>query len=352
MVQAKLVSAEKIKLEKTPIPSVASDEVLIQVKVCGICGSDIHAYKGRHPFVHPPIVLGHEFSGMVSEIGSGLKGISKGEKVTVEPNIVCGRCYNCLHGRYNICLNLKVIGCVGYNGAFAEYIVVPKDKVVKLPQEITYDEAALIEPAAVAVHAVKKAEQRVGGRVVILGAGPIGLLVMQMAKISGADEVIITDLLDYRLKKARDLGADRAINSRRENLVSLIKGDYGEAGIDLIYDCVGIEETVSQAIQIARKGTKILIVGVPEEKIGVNLAYVQDRELEILGSLMYLRKDFTTAIELIHQGKVRVGPLISHHFTLEEIDKAFQKILNVKEDVLKVLVQCPSDSIFAGEALL
>ena len=339
MVQAKLVSVEKIKLEKTSIPSPTSDEVLIQVKICGICGSDIHAYKGKHPFVHPPIVLGHEFSGMVCEIGSGVKGISKGEKVTVEPNLVCGECYNCLHGRYNICLNLKVIGCVGYNGAFAEYIAVPKDKVIKLPQGISYHEAALIEPVAVAVHAVKRAEQRVGYRVIILGAGPIGLLVMQVAKVSGAKEVIVTDLLDYRLKKARDLGADRAINSSSEDLVSLIQEDYGEEGIDLIYDCVGIEETVSQAIQIARKGTKILIVGVPEEKIGVNLAYVQDRELELWGSLMYVREDFTTAIELIHQGKVRVRPLITHHFTLEEIDKAFQKILNTKEEILKVLVK-------------
>ncbi len=339
MLQAKLVSAEKIKLEKTRIPSITSDEVLIQVKVCGICGSDIHAYKGRHPFVHPPIVLGHEFSGLVSHVGSGVRGISKGEKVTVEPNIVCGKCYNCLYGRYNICLNLKVIGCVGYNGAFAEYIVIPKDKVIKLPQGISYDEAALIEPAAVAVHAVKKAQQRIGDRVVILGAGPIGILVMQVAKISGAKETIITDLLDYRLKKAQDLGADRTINPRNENLVNLIKEDYSGGGVDLVYDCVGIEETVSQAIQIARKGTKILIVGVPEEKIGVNLAYVQDRELELLGSLMYVREDFTTAIELIHQGKVRVRPLISHHFTLEGIDKAFQKILTMQDEVLKVLVQ-------------
>lgn len=338
MVQAKLVSTEKIKLEKVKIPSITSDEVLIQVKVCGICGSDIHAYKGRHPFVHPPIVLGHEFSGLVSEIGSGVKAISKGEKVTTEPNVVCGECYNCLHGRYNICVNLKVIGCVGHNGAFAEYIIVPKDKVIKLPQGISWDEAALIEPAAVAVHAVKKAEQRIGDRVIILGAGPIGLLVMQVAKVSGAKEVIITDLLDYRLKKACDLGADRTINSSSENLVDLVKEDYGER-IDLIYDCVGIEETISQAIQIARKGTKILIVGVPEGKIGVNLAYVQDRELELLGSLMYVREDFTTALELIHQGKIKVRPLVSHHFTLEETDKAFQKILTMKEEVLKVLVQ-------------
>ncbi|GAI08287.1 unnamed protein product, partial [marine sediment metagenome] len=164
------------------------------------------------------------------------------------------------------------------------------------------------------------------------------LLVMQVAKVSGAKEVIITDLLDYRLKKARDLGADRVVNSGWENLANLVKEDYGEK-IDLIYDCVSIEETISQAIQIARKGTKILIVGVPEGKIGINLAYVQDRELELLGSLMYAKEDFTTALELIHQGKIKVRPLVSHHFTLEETDKAFQKILTMKEEVLKVLIQ-------------
>lgn len=336
MVQAKLVSTGRIELEESEIPSITSEEVLIQVKTCGICGSDIHAYRGTHPFIHPPIVLGHEFSGEVSKIGLRVKDMQKGEMVTVEPNIACGRCYNCLNGRYNICLDLKVMGCAGHNGAFAEYIAVPKDRVMKLPQGISYDEAALIEPVAVAVHAVKKAEQRGGDRVLILGAGPIGLLIMQAAKIGGAKETIITDIVDYRLRKSRDLGADQAINSGREDLVKLIKRNYGEA-IDLIYD-LGTEETFSQAIQIARKGTKILVVAVPQQRIGSNLAYVQDGELEILGSLMYVREDFITAVKLVHQGKIRVRPLITNRFRLEEIDIVFQEIVNPKEGIIKVLI--------------
>ncbi len=339
MLQANLIDSEKIRLEEVKIPCLKEDEVLIQVKQCGICGSDIHSYKGKHPFVHPPIVLGHEFSGIVSGIGKKVKNFHKQDRVTVEPNIVCGKCYNCRHGRYNICKYLKVIGCVGYNGACAEYISVPQDKVIKLPEEISFEEGALIEPTAVAVHAVRKSEEEIGDKVLILGAGPIGLLIMQIAKASGAGEVIITDLLDYRLKKAKELGADKLINPASQDLVEFIQKTYGEDGIDLIYDCVGVEETLSQAIQIARKGTKIMIVGVPEENPRVNLAYIGDRELELIGSLMYIRDDFEEAINLIQKKKIKVKPLITHSFKLKDIKKAFELILEKKENVMKVLIE-------------
>jgi len=325
-------------LEEVKIPGVKENEVLIQVKVCGICGSDIHSYKGRHPFVHPPIVLGHEFSGIISRPGSKVNSFQEGDKVTVEPNIVCGSCYNCREGRYNICANLKVIGCVGYNGAFAEYIAVPWEKVIKLPDQLPFEEATLVEPTAVAIHAVRKSGQKLGDRVLILGAGTIGLLVMQAAKLQGAGETIITDLLNYRLKKAEDLGVDKVVNSCSEDLVKLMEKSYGKDGIDLIYDCVGIEETISQSIQIARKGTKIIIVGVPEGKIKTDLAYVQDRELELVGSLMYTRKDFVTALDLIQRKKIQVKPLITHHFKLKDVEKAFKMLLEGKEEVLKVLI--------------
>jgi len=212
MLRARLVAPEKILLEKVDIPQVGEKEVLIKVKVCGICGSDIHSYRGKHPFVHPPIVLGHEFSGTVHRVGDGVKDFSPGDKVTVEPNIVCGKCYNCLHGRYNICANLKVIGCVGYDGAF----------------EVSFEEAALAEPTAVALHAVRKAGQKIGDRVVILGAGTIGLLTLQVAKLAGAKEVIVTDLIDFRLDKAKDLGASEIINPAFQNVVSFIQEkNYG-----------------------------------------------------------------------------------------------------------------------------
>lgn len=338
MLQAKLVAPEKIFFEKTKIPLLGEKEVLIKVKICGVCGSDVHSYKGKHPFVHPPIVLGHEFSGVIHRIGTRVNSFSPGDRVIVEPNIVCGKCYNCLHGRYNICTNLKVVGCVGYDGAFAEYVAVPEKKVLRLPGNISFEKAALVEPVAVAVHAVRKAKQKINDVVVILGAGTIGLLVMQVAKLAGAGKVIVTDVLDYRLKKAGELGADRLVNPASQDLIKIIQEKYGRNEVDLIYDCVGIEETISQAIQIARKGIRIMVIGVPEERIKVDLSLIQDRELEIVGSLMYVREDFKAAIDFIQKEKLKVKPLVTHHFKLKDVDKAFHLITEEKKEVLKVLI--------------
>lgn len=338
MLQAKLVAPEKILFEKTKIPLLGEKEVLIKVKICGVCGSDVHSYKGKHPFVHPPIVLGHEFSGVIHQIGTRVNSFSPGDRVIVEPNIVCGKCYNCLHGRYNICTNLKVVGCVGYDGAFAEYVAVPEKKVLRLPGNISFEKAALVEPVAVAVHAVRKAKQKINDVVVILGAGTIGLLVMQVAKLAGAGKVIVTDVLDYRLKKAGELGADRLVNPASQDLIKIIQEKYGRNEVDLIYDCVGIEETISQAIQIARKGIRIMVIGVPEERIEVDLSLIQDRELEIVGSLMYVREDFKAAIDFIQKEKLKVKPLVTHHFKLKDVDKAFHLITEGKKEVLKVLI--------------
>lgn len=338
MLQAKLVAPEKILFEKTKIPLLGEKEVLIKVKICGVCGSDVHSYKGKHPFVHPPIVLGHEFSGVIHQIGTRVNSFSPGDRVIVEPNIVCGKCYNCLHGRYNICTNLKVVGCVGYDGAFAEYVAVPEKKVLRLPGNISFEKAALVEPVAVAVHAVRKAKQKINDVVVILGAGTIGLLVMQVAKLAGAGKVIVTDVLDYRLKKAGELGADRLVNPASQDLIKIIQEKYGRNEVDLIYDCVGIEETISQAIQIARKGIRIMVIGVPEERIEVDLSLIQDRELEIVGSLMYVREDFKAAIDFIQKEKLKVKPLVTHHFKLKDVDKAFHLITEEKKEVLKVLI--------------
>lgn len=338
MLQAKLVAPEKIFFKKTRIPLLGEKEVLIKVKVCGVCGSDVHAYKGKHPFVHSPIVLGHEFSGVIYQIGTRANSFSPGDRVIVEPNIVCGKCYNCLHGRYNICTNLKVVGCVGYDGAFAEYVAVPEKKVLRLPGNISFEKAALVEPVAVAVHAVRKAKQKINDVVVVLGAGTIGLLVMQVAKLAGAGEVIVTDVLDYRLKKAGELGADRLVNPASQDLIKIIQEKYGRNEVDLIYDCVGIEETISQAIQIARKGIRIMVIGVPEERIEVDLSLIQDRELEIVGSLMYVREDFKAAIDFIQKEKLKVKPLVTHHFKLKDVDKAFHLITEEKKEVLKVLI--------------
>ncbi len=339
MLRAKLIGREKIQLEKVNLPLPKEGEVQIKVKFCGICGSDIHAYQGKHPFVHPPIVLGHEFSGTVSRVGLGVADLKEGDPVTVEPNITCGRCYNCLHGRYNICSELKVIGCVGYDGAFSEYILVPSSKVIKLPRGMSFEHATMIEPAAVAVHVVRKASQKIGQKVVVLGAGPIGLLVTQIARSAGADGIIVTDILDYRLNLARRLGADEVVNISSQDLKETIIQKWGTEGVDLIYDCVGTEETLFQAMQVARKGIKIMIVGVPHQKIEINFELVQDRELELMGCLMYVREDFLTALSLILNDRIDVDSLITHRFNLEKIGEAFSLIQRKKEEIIKILIK-------------
>jgi len=339
MLRAKLIGREKIQLEKVNLSLPKKGEVLIRVKFCGICGSDIHAYRGTHPFVHPPIVLGHEFSGTVFRVGPGVAGLKEGDPVTVEPNIACGRCYNCLHGRYNICSKLKVIGCVGHDGAFSEYILVPSSKVIKLPEGISFEHAAMIEPTAVAVHAVRKANQKIGQKIVVLGSGPIGLLVMQIARAAGADEVIVTDILDSRLKLARRLGTDETVNISSQDLKEIVFQRWGIEGVDLVYDCVGIEQTLFQAMQIARKGIRIMIVGVPHQKIEINFELVQDRELELMGCLMYVREDFLTALSLIVNNKIDVDSLITHQFDLEKVEKAFDLIQRKNGESIKILIK-------------
>jgi len=339
MKQARLLDKYKLRIEEVDVPLLKDNEVLIKVKLAGICGSDVHSYQSIHPFAFPPIVLGHEFVGEITEIGKDVRGFSPGERVVIEPNIACGVCDNCRQGRYNICTNLKVIGFMEDKGGFAEYTAIPADRLLKLPDSLTWEEAVLTEPLAVAVHAVRKSNQKIGERVLIIGAGPIGLFTMQVAKRAGAKEVIITDLLNYRLKIARELGADRVINSKEEDLLSLIKKDY-RGGIDLVYDCVGREETVNQAINAARKGRRIILVGVPSGELKVALHHIQNNELELIGILMYVREDFNTALSLISKKEIKVKPLITQKFNLTEIEKAFQLILSNKEETLKVLITC------------
>ena len=338
MKQANLVATEKIVIEEAEVPEPAENEVQIKVAVCGICGSDVHAYHGRHPFVHPPIVPGHEFSGTVSKLGEGVEGLEVGDRVVVEPSLTCGKCFNCKTGRYNICTELKVLGCQA-PGAFAQYIVVPANKVYKMPEGMTFDQGALIEPAAVGVHAVRRSEISLGDRVVVLGAGVIGLMIMQAARAAGAGEIIITGHHEERLAVARKLGAD--VTFLAGDTVKFIRDRYGPDGIDIVYEAVGVGTTINEAIEIARKGTKIVVVGVfgqdPPTKIGL----VQDHEIDMRGSLMYVNEDYPRTLELVSSGRIQTDPLVSARYPLEKIADGFKHVRERRGETLKVLVDIP-----------
>lgn len=337
MIQVVLSQPEKIEIREVPKPVPAAGEVLLKIKRIGICGSDIHAYYGKHPYIKCPIVQGHEFSAEMAELGPGVTQFQIGDRVTIRPQLTCGQCYQCRHGNYHICENLKVIGCQA-DGAAQEFLTVPQEIVVKLPDSIDDDLGAMVEPLAVGVHAVGRLSELKGRNILILGAGPIGNLTAQAAKALGAGSVMVADLSDIRLEIARKCGIDIVVNNLEQDLAREVKDRFGEAKADAIFECVGSEKTVGLAINLARKGSEIIIVGVFEEKPVIDFGLIQDRELKVIGSLMYKKEDYDTAISLIESKKVHLEPLISRHFTLKEYAQAYKYIEANREKTMKILI--------------
>lgn len=339
MLQANTLAPGEIVLQEVPKPIPKEDEVLIGGENCGICGSELHVYRGRHPFVSYPIVMGHEFSGVITEIGKRVRNLNIGDRVTIEPSLVCGTCFQCRSGRYNICESLKVMG-FQTDGLFREFTPVPASKVLTLPDAISFEEGAMVEPLAVAVHAVRKSGLRKADKALILGSGTIGLMVLQVAKAYGAAHVIVVDINDFRLDFAQQLGADFTINPAKVKLTpELAQERLGEGGADVVFECVGVDATIRQAIDLARKGAKIVVAGVFEREVPLAVGLIQDRELEVLGTLMYTRQDFEEAFNLIESRKVRPRQLITHRFKFHQLPDAFQFIEENKNNVLKVMIE-------------
>jgi L-iditol 2-dehydrogenase len=337
MKQAVLIEPQKVIFQDVPKPEPGPGQVLIQVKRIGVCGSDIHAYYGKHPYISCPVVQGHEFAGRIIEVGPDVRSLRAEDDVTVMPQLVCGECYSCRHGNYHICDSLKVIGCQA-EGAAQEFLAVDQDLVIKLPSGMDYDTGAMLEPVAVGAHAIGRLGSVEGKKILVLGAGPIGNLTAQVAAGRGAATVAISDISDYRLEVARRCGIPHTINSANEDLAGAVGKAFGPDGADAILECVGVEETVGQAIALARKGTDIVIVGVFGENPRVNIGLVQDRELRLIGTLMYRVLDYWTAIELIESGKVQLTPLMTRHFPFDRYPEAYRYIEENRERTMKVFI--------------
>jgi len=338
MLQMKLTEPKTITRGDVPVPKAAPGEVVIKIVRSGICGSDIHAYYDKHPFVSLPIVTGHEFSGEIAEIGSDVTGLELGDRVTVMPQVYCEECLNCRAGRYNICFSLKVIGCQT-TGASQELLAVDSKLVLKLPDGISFDQGAMLEPTGVGIHACRRAGGVENKKVVVLGAGTIGNLAAQAAKALGAASVIITDMSDSRLELAKKCGVDHSVNITKEDLPKEIKNMWGDSGADLIIECVGLQSAIDQAINIARKGSDIVVAGVFGALTTVNMGLVQDKELNLIGTLMYTKEDWMDAIRLVLEKKIVLEPLMSAHFPLAELGKAFLHIEENPDTALKVLIE-------------
>lgn len=337
MIQQLMTAPKKIEFREVPIPEIKENQVLVKIMKIGICGSDIHVYHGTHPFTSYPVTQGHEVSAKIVKLGSEVQGLKVGQKVTIEPQVYCGKCYPCRHGKYNLCEKLKVMG-FQTTGTASEYFGVDASKVTPIPDSMTYSEGAMLEPLAVTVHAAKRYPEMKGAKVAILGCGPIGILLAQSCKALGAEKVMITDVSNYRLNLATKCGVDFAVNTKEKNFGEALTECLGEDKADVIYDCAGNDVTMGQAIKYARKGSTIILVAVFGKMATVDLAVLNDHELDLNTTMMYRHEDYEDAIRLVNEGKIQLKPLMSKEYAFKDYLEAYQYIDNNKETTMKVLI--------------
>lgn len=337
MLQQIMTQPGEIIFKEVPVPEVKDNQVMIKIMNIGICGSDIHVYHGKHPFTSYPVTQGHEVSGEITELGKDVKGLYIGQKVTIEPQVYCGKCYPCRHGKYNLCEELKVMG-FQTTGTASEFFVTDASKVTPIPEEISFEEGAMIEPLAVAVHGVKQVGDVTGMNIVVIGAGPIGNLVAQSAKGMGAAKVMVTDVSSLRLKKAEECGIDICVNTMEKDFGEALEEAFGPDKADIIYDCAGNNITMGQAIKYARKGSVIVLVAVFAGMAEIDLAVANDHELDIKSTMMYRHDDYIDAIRLVNEKKVQLKPLISKTFPFKEYLKAYKYIDDNRETTMKVII--------------
>ncbi len=330
---------DNIKVEERPKPKNEERDVLIKVAAAGICGTDIHIYKGEWK-VPTPLILGHEFSGTIEEIGERVTKVQTGDRVVAEPNIICGECKYCLTGERNyFCEKLEAIG-VTRDGAFAEYVSVPEKNVYVVPDNISLNEAALIEPLACCIRGIDNVQIKTGDTVAIVGAGPIGLILLQLAKISGASLVIQIDMVENRLELAKKIGADYTINIKEQDSVDAVMAITDGYGVDVSIEAVGNPQAIEQAFKLVRRGGRLNIFGVSPQDAVWNLKPFElyDKELTITSSY---RSPFTfeRAIRLVASERIKLKPLITHQYNLNEIKTALYIAEKKAEGAIKVLIQ-------------
>lgn len=327
----------KVEIWERPIPPLHESDILIKVKATTLCGSDLHIFKGKHPAVSLPVPVGHEISGEVVEVGNAVTKVKPGDRVTVEPVIICRKCHYCQRGDYHLCENISFQYRQGQGGLTTDFIA-PERWVHLLPDGLSYSAGALIEPLAVAVHAVGLANLNIAQSVAIFGAGAIGLLILQVARAAGAGEVFITDVRDARLDAALEFGASSALNSLKGNAVEKILEQSGGLGVQRAFEAVGLEATLTQALQSLQKGGRVVLVGLFEnERIGVPANIFVQKEITLTGSQGY-HWDFQRANELVRGGKINLNKMITHQFQLEQTQEAFDALIDRDQNVIKVVI--------------
>jgi len=340
--KALLLSAYR-QLEITDIaqPALNTGEVLIRVAACGICGSDVHGYDGSSGRRIPPIVMGHEAAGRIAAVGAGVSHLSEGDAVTFDSTVYCGKCAYCLRGEVNLCDRRQVLGvsCSDYRraGAFAEYVVVPAHIVYRLPDSVSFAEAAMLEAVAVAIHAVSLVEIPRGSAALVFGAGTIGLLVLQALRVAGCSRVFIADIDPSRLKLAQTLGATGTFLSSEADPVAQALELTDGVGVDVAVEAVGRAETVAASVNSVRKGGSVILVGNIAPEVPLPLQKVVTRQIRLQGSCASAG-EYPRAIELMAKGAIQVKPLITAVAPLEEGPRWFERLYAREPNLMKVVL--------------
>lgn len=344
--EAILVTPKKFEIQECPVPEPKDNEILMKVEYVGMCGSDIHGFEFG-PFIPPKdpntkIGLGHEVAGEVVKIGSKVTKFKVGDKVLIEPGVPDNTCEYCREGRYNICPGVDFMATQpNYKGALTQYMTQPEEWTYHIPEGMSTLEGALVEPAAVGMHAAILGEARLGKSIVILGAGTIGLMVLQACLSLGATDITVVDVMQKRLDLALKLGAKRVINGKEQNTVEVLRSEelYGDHGVELVFECAGAVFTAQQAIEIVSRGGKIMMVGTQSNPVPINFLKI-NREVTIQTSFRYCN-NYPQTIEAIATGKFNVKDMVTHVYDYKDVQKAFEEAIDpVKKcDMIKGVVK-------------
>lgn len=332
----------RFAIRDLPVPEPDTGEVLIRVKACGICGSDVHGMDGSTGRRIPPLVMGHEASGMIERLGEGVSGYAPGDRVTFDSTVYCGECWFCRHGRINLCDNRRVLGvaCEEYsqNGAFAEYVSVPARILYPMPEDISYAQAAMVEPVSIAFHAVERTPLSINDTAVVVGAGMIGLLIVQTLRLKGCGNVIAVDIDDERLALAMEFGADITINSREEDASREIQELLTERGADCAFEAVGNANAFMTAVDCLRKGGLLTLVGNLTPTLDFPLQQIVTREITVYGSCAS-NGEYPACLDMIARGGIEVDSLISTVAPMSEGASWFEKLYNHEPGLMKVILE-------------
>ena len=338
MIALRLHKPRSLRIDEVHKPRINSDEILVKVVYSGICGSDLHLYRGAlRDRVKYPAILGHELSGVVAEVGERVTWLREGDKVVVNPVLSCGSCVACMAGRYNVCLNFKIMG-VDMPGAFAEYVKANGVKAYRVPEGVSLREAALTEPFSVAMHACRRVGIEPGDVVAIIGQGPIGLCVTQVAKHYGAFSIIALDVLDERLETAKKLGADEIINPVKIDPVKVAKRLTSGVGVDKVIEASGSPDALNMAVRMVKPGGRIVVLGLCFREVKIDTSLMVFKEVECIGSRVYL-DEFSRTLRLFSKGYLKAEPLITHELPLRDGVRAFKMLDERRGNAIKVLLK-------------